>query len=97
MNEILKDIKEVHEGGTYQANYYLEHGYVLLDIQNVSAARRFPEENRVPGQQYYVGRNLIYVVGRPWLTEHVEPPPLKPAYVPWPESGKGTQVTEKEK
>ncbi len=72
--ELLNTIKEVQEGGKRLANWYLEHGYILLDIQSASRSRRFPEDNRL-GQQFYVHRNPVYVLGR---TEEVEPAPLMP-------------------
>lgn len=62
--EFLKTIKEVQEGGKRIANHYLSHGYVLLDIQQAARSRRFPDDNK-SGQQYYVHRNPVYVLGRP--------------------------------
>lgn len=74
MNEMLSTIKEVQEGGKRLANHYLSHGYLLLDIQTGARARKFPEINR-GGQQYYVHRNPVYVLGRP---EGVEIAPALP-------------------
>ena len=76
--ELLTTIKEVQEGGKRLANWYLEHGYILLDIQSAGRSRRFPEDNR-SGQQYYVHRNPVYVLGRP---EGVEPAPSMPREAP---------------
>lgn len=73
-NEIMSTIKEVQEGGKRLANHYLSKGYLLLDIQNGARAQRFPEENR-GGQQYYVRRNPVYVLGRPDGVEPAEPLP----------------------
>lgn len=73
MNE-LTTIKEVQEGGKHLANWYLKHGYVLLDIQGQARARKYPEA-KANGELYYVYRNPIYVVGRP---DGVEPAPLIP-------------------
>jgi hypothetical protein len=74
--ELLSTIKEVQEGGKYLANHYLSKGYLLLDIQVGARATRFPEENR-GGQQYYVRRNPVYVLGRPDGVEPAEPPPQR--------------------
>lgn len=73
-DEILITVKEVQEGGKYLANHYLSHGYILLDIQAGTRAQKFPEENR-SGQQYYVRRNPVYVLGRP---DGVKPAPPIP-------------------
>jgi hypothetical protein len=62
MDELLSTIKEVQEGGKYLANWYLEHGYVLLDIQSSSQARKAPD---IVGRQYYIRKNPIYILGRP--------------------------------
>lgn len=71
MNEILQTVKEVQECGKYKANFYLEHGYLLLDIQTGARSSKF-NANSTDGnaQQYYVRRNPVYVLGRP---EGVEP------------------------
>lgn len=73
MNEILATIKEVQEGGKNFANWYLERGYILLDIQSGSRAQRYPGGMNASGQQYYVRRNPVYVLGRP---EGVEAAPF---------------------
>jgi len=74
MNELLTTIKEVREGGQHYANWYLDHGYVLLDIQTGARAQRFPNVN-AGGAQYYVRRNPVYVLGRPEGVEVAPPPP----------------------
>jgi hypothetical protein len=71
MNDLLTTMKEVQEGGKRIANHYLSYGYILLDIQSGARSRKFPEPNR-SGQQYYVHRNPVYVLGRP---DGVEPAP----------------------
>lgn len=62
MDELLATIKEVQEGGKHLANWYLDHGYVLLDIQSSSQARKAPD---AIGKQYFIRRNPIYILGRP--------------------------------
>ena len=74
MDELLSSIKEIQEGGKRIANWYLDHGYVLLAIQSAARARRYPED-RPHGQQYYVNHNPVYVLGRPEGVEAAEPPP----------------------
>lgn len=74
MDELLRSIKEVQEGGKHLANWYLDHGYVLLDIQAGARARKFPDVN-TGGRQFYVHRNPVYVLGRPEGVEPAEPPP----------------------
>lgn len=71
MEELLETIKEVQEGGKHLANWYLSHGYILLAIQQGAWPKPLPLPNP-NGQQYYVRRNPIYVVGRP---DGVEPAP----------------------
>jgi len=84
MNDLLPTIKEVQEGGKRIANWYLEHGYILLDIQVGARARKFPELNR-GGQQYYTHRNPVYVLGR---LDGVEPAPPMPKWNPPNEDSK---------
>jgi len=79
MNEVLKTIVEVRECGQRLANYLLEHGYALLDIQGSSRAQRYPEGGNQQGQLYYIRRNPVYVVGRP---EGVEAAPPMPKWEP---------------
>jgi len=74
MEELLGNIKEVQEGGKNFINWYLSHGYTLLAIQQGARAQTFPQPNP-NGQQQYVRRNPVYVVGRP---DGVKPAP------PWP-------------
>ena len=74
MKELLATIKEVQEGGKHLANWYLSCGYVLLDIQGGARARHFPSVS-ASGQQYYVHRNPVYVLGRPEGVEAALPPP----------------------
>ncbi len=71
MDEFLRTIKEVQEGGKRLANHLLDHGYILLDVQSSARQRSFPAIH-LPGNQYqyYVYRNPVYVLGRP---EGVEP------------------------
>jgi len=77
MNELLSEIKEVQEVGKKLANWYLDHGYILLDVQAGTRVGSFPANDRDGHQyQYYVGRNPIYVLGRP---DGVEPAPLMPS------------------
>jgi len=80
MDEILLSIKEVQEGGKHLANHYLNHGYVLLEIQEGARADSFPDTS-MDGHQYryYVRRNPVYVVGRP---EGVAPAPAPPRKEP---------------
>lgn len=75
-DEVLITIKEIQEGGKYLANHFLSYGYILLDIQAGTRAQKFPEENR-SGQQYYVRRNPIYVLGRPDAVEPAPPVPKR--------------------
>ena len=75
MNEILATIKEVQEGGRTLANWYLQHGYVLLEIQWRAWISQYPQP-KANGEMYYVSRSPVYVLGRP---EGVEPAPLMPA------------------
>ena len=74
MQELLPTIKEVQEGGRNLANWYLEHGYVLLAIQASSRGQQFPGEGANAGQ-WYVRRNPIYIVGRPEGVDAADPPP----------------------
>lgn len=62
--ELLKTIKEVQECGKRKANYYLDHGYILLDVQTATRGTKF-NEHELTGQQYYARRNPIFVLGRP--------------------------------
>jgi len=78
MDELLATIKEVQEGGKHLANWYLDHGYILLDIQSAARARLFHDAS-VSGRQYYVHRNPVYVLGRP---EGVEVAPSPPKWTP---------------
>lgn len=64
MDELLRTIQEVQEGGKRLANHYLSHGYLLLAIQGGARARQFPGQS-VGGQQWYVRRDPVYVLGRP--------------------------------
>ena len=75
MNELLTTIKEVQEGGKNLANWYLDHGYVLLDIQPAARGQRFPTETGPNAGQWYVRRNPVYVVGRPEGVEAADSPP----------------------
>jgi len=74
MEELLATIKEVQEGGKRFTNWYLGHGYILLAIQVGARAQKFPETN-TGGQQYYVRRNPVYVLGRPEGVEAAPPMP----------------------
>lgn len=65
VNEILLSIQEVQEGGKRLANWYLSHGYVLLDIQSASRSDKHPKDSQSGLSQVYVRRNPVYVVGRP--------------------------------
>lgn len=76
MNELLPTIKEVQEGGKWLANHYLDHGYVLLDIQAGARGQQFPDKGPNAGQ-WYVRRNPVYVVGRPEGVEAAPPPPQR--------------------
>lgn len=76
MNELLLSIKEVQECGKKLANHYLEHGYLLLDIQTGTRIGKYPDDNK-GGQNYFIRRNPIFVLGRP---EGIEPAPrMNPA------------------
>lgn len=77
MNELLSNIKEIEEGGKKLANWYLAHGYVLLDIQAGARADWNPR-SAANAQMCYVRRNPVYVVGRP---EGVPPAPRMPLEV----------------
>lgn len=74
MDELLRSIKEVQEGGKRLANWYMEHGYILLDIQSGARAARYPAKS-ADGREYYVRRNPVYVVGRPEGVEAAPSPP----------------------
>jgi hypothetical protein len=76
MDELLENIKEVQEGGKRLANWYLDHGYILLDIQSGSRAARYPAKS-ADGREYYVRRNPVYILGRPEGVEPAEPPPKR--------------------
>lgn len=78
MNDALAAIKEVQEGNRNDVNWYLKHGYVLLDIQSSARARQYPEA-KPNGELYYVARNPVYIVGRP---DGVVPAPLVPGNKP---------------
>jgi hypothetical protein len=64
MNELFSNIKEVQEGGKKLANWYLAHGYLLLDIQSGARADWHPR-TAANCQMSYVRRNPVYIVGRP--------------------------------
>lgn len=72
MIELTQNIKEIQEGGKGLANWYLNHGYILLDIQSASRSDHHPIAGN---QQYYVRRNPIYVLGRPEGVAIAPPPP----------------------
>lgn len=76
MDELLRTIKEVQEGGKRLANWYLEHGYVLLEVQEGARARSFPDTDAGGHQyRYYVHRNPVYVLGRPEGVDAAPAPP----------------------
>lgn len=80
MDELLTTIKEVQEGGKRLANWYLEHGYLLLAIQEGARTGSFPDSDAGGHQyRYYVRRNPVYVLGRP---EGVEAAPFPPKREP---------------
>jgi hypothetical protein len=89
MEDLLTGIKEVQEGGKRLANWYLERGYILLAIQLGARALPFPNQN-VGGQQYYVRRNPVFVLGRP---EGVKPAPHPPKVVLSKAESKGGEET----
>lgn len=72
MSEIFEQIKEVQDEGKRLANYYLDKGWVLLDIQPGSRTGRFPSENPT-GFQFYVRKDPVYVVGRPGFVDPCDP------------------------
>ncbi len=74
MNENLREIHEVRDGGVRLANWYLSKGYVLLDIQSASRARNFDSPNP-GGARSYVHKNPVYVVGCPEGTPPAGDPP----------------------
>lgn len=78
MNDLLAQYKiiEVQEGGKNLANWYLKHGYILLDIQTGSRGMKFASSD-IAGQQYYVRRNPVFIVGR---TEEIKHAPYPPKY-----------------
>jgi hypothetical protein len=76
MDEILANIKEIQECRKNNANWYLDHGYILLEIQALSRATLYPETN-VGQQGYYVSRHPIYILGRPDGVEAAPPPPRR--------------------
>lgn len=86
MNEVLVTIKEVQEGGKHLANHYLQHGYILLEVQQGARAQKMPEGG-VNGRQYFVRRNPVYVLGRPDGVEPADPPPRRTS----PEADKGEE------
>lgn len=73
--EILNTIVEVQEGGKNFTNWYLKHNYILLDIQTGTRGQKFSQED-LTGQQYYVRRNPVYIVGR--TADVPEAPPMPP-------------------
>lgn len=77
INKLLSNIKEVQEGGKKLANWYLAHGYMLLDIQTGARADWNPR-SAANGQMCYVRRNPVYVMGRP---DGVLPAPRMPGAV----------------
>lgn len=81
MNEQLATIKEVQEGGKRLANWYLARGYILLDVQSGARGRQF-DGHSVAGQQWYVYRHPVYVLGRPEGVEPTAPPELTPGIQP---------------
>ncbi len=80
MSEFLNTIKEVQEGGKKMANWYLEHGYVLLHVSGGSRLGRFPAGSP-RAAEFFVRRNPVFVVGRP---EGVEVAPDPPEWTPRP-------------
>lgn len=62
MDELLATIREVQEGGKFLANWYLDRGYILLEIQSGAQIRKSPSGF---DRQYFIRKNPIYVVGRP--------------------------------
>lgn len=81
MSEQLLGIREVQEGGKRLANWYLGHGYILLDVQSGARARQFASQS-VSGQQWYVYRHPVYVLGRPEGVAPAGPPELTPGIQP---------------
>lgn len=75
MNELLTTIKEVQECGRRNANWYLEHGYILLDIQSGARARQYPNGAIQQGNQFYVYRGPVYILGCPEGVKAAPPPP----------------------
>ena len=57
MNEHLRTIVEVQDGGSRRANWFLAHGYVLLDIQVASRERRGSAELRIDS------KDAVFTVG----------------------------------
>lgn len=84
MDDLLTTIKEVQEGGKHLANWYLDHGYILLAIQPGAWPKVMPHSNP-HGPQYYVRKNPIYVVGRPDGVESA--PPFRGREKPADETG----------
>ena len=69
--------------GVPETNDYLDAGYMLLRIVELSYSGRHPQ--LPPGNQagsYFVGRRVNYVVGRTALVAHREPTPTTAAYQP---------------
>ena len=81
MDESLRTIQEVQEGGRRLANWYLEHGYILLDVQSGARGRQFAGEG-AGGNQWYVYRHPVYVLGRPEGVDIASPPEMIPGIQP---------------
>ena len=76
MDEALKDIVEVQQGGIRFTNWHLQHGYRLLGFQPEAKSGRHPVIEESPQSGHlYVRRTIQYVVGRP---AGVEPAPEMP-------------------
>lgn len=64
-NDLLLNIKEVQDGGKRLANWYLDHDYILLDIQPGARSRKHPDDGNAIGNIYYIAKSPTYVLGRP--------------------------------
>lgn len=64
----LKDIVEVVTGGAPRANYFLAHGYILLEIHSSANLKDGGDGRR------YIRKGTIFVLGRTANIPHVEQP-----------------------
>ena len=74
------DIVEIIEAGRRGCNFYLEHGYELLRI-DITTRQRFRAD-----KTEWTRRDHTYVLGRPRMVGHCDPPRPEPKAEAAPES-----------